>query len=123
MRYLEEAKFIWKNFVPRSGQADTVQGELLRAVEKLRDESLRNGNANWDDGHEMLVAYLKAKLSDKSVFSSSDIAQTLKLLDEVSKPDEPYLSDDAYDELGERVVEYFRYHGSLQHQHNPALRR
>jgi hypothetical protein len=123
MRYLEEAKFIWKNFVPPSGQADTVQGELLRAVEKLRDESLRNGNANWDDGHETLVAYLRSKLSDTNVFSGDDVSHALHLLDQVSKPDEPYLSDSAYDELGERVVEYFRYHGSQPHQHNPALRR
>jgi hypothetical protein len=28
------------------GLADTVQGELLRAVEKLRDEAQRNGNVN-----------------------------------------------------------------------------
>lgn len=26
----EEAKSIWKKFVPKSGQSDTVQGELLR---------------------------------------------------------------------------------------------
>jgi hypothetical protein len=45
--YFEEAQDIWKNFVPPSGQAATVQGELLRAIEKLRDEAMRNGNGNW----------------------------------------------------------------------------
>jgi hypothetical protein len=30
------AAWIWHDLVPKSGQADTVQGELLRAIEKLR---------------------------------------------------------------------------------------
>ena len=46
--YLEKGKYIWQNFVPKSGQAETVQGELLRAIEKLRDEAHRNGNANFN---------------------------------------------------------------------------
>ena len=36
MFYEDEARAIWKEFAPPSGQADTVQGELMRAVEKLR---------------------------------------------------------------------------------------
>jgi hypothetical protein len=41
MKYFEEAKFLWQNFVPQSGQADKIQGELIRAVERLRDEAQR----------------------------------------------------------------------------------
>jgi len=58
MKYFEEAKFIWKNYVPKSGQADTVQGELLRVIEKLRYEAQDNGNINWDDGFEMFCHYI-----------------------------------------------------------------
>lgn len=54
---LEIGKFIWRNYVPKSGQSKTVQGELLRGNEKLRDESQRNGNINWDEGHEILARY------------------------------------------------------------------
>jgi hypothetical protein len=46
---------IWRQFVPSAGQAETVQGELLRAMEKLRDEAARNGNGNWDEGFETLL--------------------------------------------------------------------
>jgi hypothetical protein len=46
MRYLDEAGAIWKTKVPPSGQADTIEGELLRAVEKLRWEAQGNGNIN-----------------------------------------------------------------------------
>ena len=56
--YFEEEKKIWQQFVPKSEQAETVQGELLRAVEKLRDEAIRNGNGNWDNGFEILLNYL-----------------------------------------------------------------
>lgn len=60
MDYFEEAKAIWDRHVPRVGQSKTVEGEMLRAVEKLRDEAVRNGNGNWDEGFETLLAYTGA---------------------------------------------------------------
>jgi hypothetical protein len=39
VRYHQEARSPWRTSVPRSGQAAAVQGELLRAVENLRDEA------------------------------------------------------------------------------------
>ncbi len=51
MKYREEAKALWKSAVPSRGQADTVQGELLRATEKLRDEAMRNGVAVFAAEH------------------------------------------------------------------------
>lgn len=65
MDHFEEAKAIWHMFVPKSGQADRVQGELLRAVEKLRDEATRNGNINWDRGFEF-AARLSPRAADRS---------------------------------------------------------
>ncbi|MFS0907509.1 hypothetical protein AB3N02_31575 [Priestia aryabhattai] len=46
MRYFEEAKEIWVKYVPKSGQSGVVEGELIRAIEKLRCEAQDNGNAN-----------------------------------------------------------------------------
>jgi hypothetical protein len=37
--HFEECKYIWKNMVPKSGQADSLQGELLRQAEKLHHEA------------------------------------------------------------------------------------
>jgi hypothetical protein len=45
------AIWIWRHMVPKSGQSGTVQGELLRAVEKLRWEAQSNGNINRDESH------------------------------------------------------------------------
>ena len=47
-QYLAECQYIWKNYVPESGQSEVLQGELLREIEKLRNEAKDNGNVNWD---------------------------------------------------------------------------
>ena len=123
VQYFEEAKSIWQKFVPKSGQSETVQGELLRAVEKLRDEAIRNGNANWDEGFTILLRYLEAHLLEPEIFNPTSVDQTKAALARLSKPEDPYLKDDLYDALGDRVVEYFRFHGSQPHAKNPNLHR
>jgi len=122
MLYEDEARAIWK-FVPPSGQADTVQGELMRAVEKLRDEAIRNGNANWDKGFKILLRYLALNLSDPNVFSKSTRAESRKILWRLRFAMFPVLDDAVYDRLGDRVVEYYRHYGSKRHQKNPNLLR
>jgi len=121
MKYLDEAKEIWQKFVPKQGQSDTTQGEMLRAVEKLRDEAQRNGNANWDDGFEILLQYLAERLGDSKVFDAATTAESRSILQRLSNFEDPYCKDDYYDELGDRVVEYFRYYGSTPHLKNPKL--
>ena len=123
MAHLEEARAIWAQFVPRSGQAETVQGELLRAVEKLRDGAVRNGNANWDPGFDMLLAYLSDHLLDAAVFPPDTIQRTETILARLRDHADPLVEDGPYDELGDRVVEYYRHHGSQPHTVNPRLRR
>ena len=34
-KYFDECKYIWKNYVPESGQANNLQGELLREIEEI----------------------------------------------------------------------------------------
>jgi hypothetical protein len=123
MQYSKEAKEIWDKFVPKSGQAQTVQGELLRAVEKLRGEATRNANQNWDQGFEIFVRYLEDKLTDTKVFSAAKIAETKTILARLKREDEPYVDNDFYDFLSDRVVEYFKFYGSRPHPHNPQLHR
>ena len=123
MDYLEEGKTIWSQFVPKSGQAQTVQGELLRAVEKLRDEATRNGNGNWDRGFEILLEYLEAHMLDEKVFEPAVLAQTRDTLRRLSDSDNPLLDDEAYDALGDRVVDYYLHYGSQARAINPELYR
>jgi len=62
MRHFEEARELWRTYVPARGQAVTVQGELIRAVEKLCDEAQHNGNVNWSDDQAILVNYVRDTL-------------------------------------------------------------
>ena len=123
MLHFEEAKDIWQKFVPEEGQAATVQGELLRAVEKFRDEAIRNGNGNWDEGFEIFLRYLETYLLDPAVFAPSAVETTSAQLTRLRDYKNPYLQDDLYDALTDRVVEYFRFYGSKPHTKNPVLRR
>ena len=65
MEHLEEFQALWDKYVPVSGQAETKQGELIRSVEKLRHETMINGNINWDDGHRHFVDYVRESLASE----------------------------------------------------------
>ncbi len=63
------ASWVWHHLVPKSGQSDTVQGELLRSIEKLRWEAQNNGNQNWDTGFEKLINFLESTLGNEQRFT------------------------------------------------------
>src|SRR5437868_15254469 len=71
------AKWIWQNLVPKSGQCSTVQGELLRAVEKLSWEAQNNGNVNWDSGFTILVDFLERTLCNEPQISD-ELKQSIR---------------------------------------------
>lgn len=104
------ATWIWRDLVPKNGQATTVQGELLRAAKKLRWEAQQNGNINWDGGFVLLIDSLHDTLTVYPGFNSSDrkvITSDLAWLGEAQGPLR-YVEDDLYDRLTEYVVRYPR---------------
>ncbi len=122
--YRELGRFIWKNFVPKSGQSDTVQGELLRANEKLRDEAHRNGNGNWDDGHELLANFIKETLSESSDLSWLQKRRLNADIEIVLNYDEPYLKDDLFDRIEKAILDwYVQNRDPIPREHNPNLHR
>jgi len=123
LRYFDEAHSIWMTKVPREGQADTIEGELLRAVEKLRWEAQSNGNINWDEGFEILIGFLRTYLLDAAIYPADVVKATKATLDKLSHPDFPVVEDGPYDELSDRVVEWYRNSGSRPHLRNPKLYR
>lgn len=80
-RYFEECKFIWKNYVPESGQSDVLQGELLRQTEKLRCEAQDNGNINWDEDFVFFCGFLKETLCSQDIFSEEEKEKLALILD------------------------------------------
>ena len=121
--YLEKGKYIWQNFVPKSGQSEFVQGELVRAIEKLRDEAHRNGNGNFNEKcHGILIEFLRKKLNDTEVFDKKTIAQINNDLDRLNIEDQPYTDDDIYDRIGDRIVDWYLYFGDeIKHEKNSEL--
>ncbi len=69
-KYFDECKYIWKNYGPKSGQANNLQGELLREIEEIRCEAQDDGNINWDDNHSYFCDFISKKLLEQSIFSS-----------------------------------------------------
>lgn len=110
MKYPDEARSLWQTSVPRSGQAATVQGELLRAVEKLRDEAQRNGNINWNQDHQALIAYLRNTLLRSALFDRAAVQEIGTDLDRLSRYEYPESSDAPYDRLADRVIEWCHAH-------------
>ena len=70
----EEQPRLWKELVPRSGQAATTQGELIRCTGKLTDEAYRNGNINWDSGYERMARFVGDTLDDPRTFTPEELA-------------------------------------------------
>src|SRR4051812_13014985 len=75
---------LWSKLVPESGQATSVQGELVRASGRMTEELARNGYANWDSGYEILSAFLAAHLSD-GTFGSQTSAGVKKDIEMIQK--------------------------------------
>lgn len=110
VRYLQEARSLWQTSVPPCGQAATVQGELLRAVEKLRDEAQRNGNLNWGSGQEAFIAYLREKLIGSALFDQTAAREIEADLDRLGTFEYPETSEAPYDRLTDRVIEWCHAH-------------
>jgi len=124
MQYFEEARDLWRTYVPRAGQAESVQGEMVRAVEKLRDEAQRNGNVNWDDGFEILARFLRDTLVTSGLFVPTTVEQIERDIVRLLHFDVPETSDEPYDRLTDRVVEWARAHPDpVPHKHNRDLHR
>jgi hypothetical protein len=124
MKYSEQAQQLWQDYVPDDGQANTVQGELLRVVEKLRDEARRNGNLNWDDNFELMLSFLSDTLKAQNtgdVQSNQAIANALSRLEDYQ---EPCTDNITYDTLADACVEWCQNHPEpIERKFDPSLLR
>ena len=122
-KYLEIGQYIWKTYVPKSGQAQTVQGKLLRAIEKLADEARRNGNINFNENcHGIFIDYLGSISIYSTIFDEQTIRQINIDLDRISVESEPYTADDLYDRLKERIIDwYLKNTAPIPHIENPKM--
>lgn len=54
-RWQEQHHELWELLVPSDGQAQTVQGEVIRISGRISDEMERNGGTNWDDDYAKMA--------------------------------------------------------------------
>lgn len=80
-KYMEECKFIWKNYVPEKGQSEVLQGELLREIEKLRNEAKDNGNINWDPNFSYFCENIKRTLCNMSIYTEEELLKITLVMD------------------------------------------
>jgi hypothetical protein len=61
---------LWKQLVPSEGSADTLQGEVVRSLGRIRNEYWRNGNMNWGGVYyKSLAKIIKESLKGDDKFS------------------------------------------------------
>ena len=120
MRHFDEARRIWAEQVPARGQADTVLGELLRGIEKLRWEAQNNGNINWSDQFDRLADFIEETLAQSEAFDAAAVAEVHADMARLRNFEEPETDDEPYDRLSDRVVEWSRMQdGPVPRQHDP----
>ena len=122
----EQAR-LWNALVPADGQAETLQGELVRIVGKLTDQAFRNGNMNWDEDHERMWRFVGHHLDDPATFITQERALIRDKIEEIIRDkDAPDLSGDGccYYIIAEKVVDWCVAHPTpIPHQKDEKLKR
>jgi len=84
----------------------SLSGELLRAVETLRDEAQRNGNINYKSSHKKMAVFVRDTLVKSGYFSQADMERIRMGTGKLMKGRRPYKQDDVYDHLVDEVCVY-----------------
>lgn len=64
----DELSDLWKKLVPKEGEAETIQGEMVRAIGRIKGDYYRNGFGNWYPHYYKLSQFLATYLIDESTF-------------------------------------------------------
>lgn len=108
LHYPEIAMKIWTELVPKTGIANTVHGELLQAVERLREDAQRNGNSRNRRGQKRTARFIRDTLIDSKLFDTAEIERIRTTTGRLMKSSRPYTSDDIYDHLVDQVCIYYK---------------
>lgn len=124
----KEQERLWNKLVPRSGQARTVQGEIVRCAGRLTDEAYRNGNCNWEpgSGHELMLDYIEQILLGDGTFAPERQIGIKKDVEEIRDYEHPNVGGhgSCYYNLTEAVVDWCMAHPEpIPREINPDLKR
>jgi hypothetical protein len=127
-KWWEEHQKLWDSLVPLSGQALTVQGELVRCIGKLTDEAYRNGNINWEpgSGHDQMLDYVVSTLLADQTFGPERQSSIRRAVEEIRDYENPNTGGHGtcYYNLSEAVVDWCMQHPDLiPREADPTLKR
>ena len=69
---------LWNALVPESGQASSVQGEVIRISGRIGNELLEMGGVNWDERYRTMLAQLPTLLALGIPRDDTDLARVRK---------------------------------------------
>lgn len=105
---------LFSELVPDQGPADSVQGEVIRSVDRLASEERRNGNGNWSRGFRAFAVTLRQRLLDEQVFDSAalkSLREDVALVERHgSKPQDPEAVRLAFGRLIMASVTFCQHH-------------
>ncbi|WP_188932594.1 ankyrin repeat domain-containing protein [Puia dinghuensis] len=122
LRYPELVRHIWDQFVPADGgPADTVQGELLRTVENLRDEARRIANSHQHATTTLQAVagathrrvqkrqaiFVRDTLLRSGVFDKTESHRIRTETQRLIKHSRDYPSDEVYDDLVDMICVFY----------------
>ena len=127
-QHTEVLRSIWRADVPKYGISSTLQGELLRQLEKLRWEAQVNGNVNWSEEHSNYCRFIKETLYKGKVLSSQQKQELVFIMDYLKSCGEyaqayqenliddeeleieklAYVDDNLYDRVGDMIAFFYQ---------------
>ncbi|BBA36213.1 uncharacterized protein sS8_4283 [Methylocaldum marinum] len=125
--WTQDYRRLWEKLVPQRGQADTVQGELLRCIGKITDEAYRNGNENWDESFELMTRFIGQALDDPIAFADHERVKIRGAVERIlMNPGSPDLSGpgSSYYYLAEQATKWCHHHPEpVPRKLNPKLQK
>ena len=109
LKYPDIAKDIRKNLIPVRGKAETVEGEMLRGLDNLRDEAQRNGNVNFNKVYKEYADFIASTLGSAAFFEDKEKNKITEATKKLSHAGKPYLDDDIYDYLTDQICIFYKH--------------
>ena len=82
-------------------------GQLLTAVETLREEAQQHGNAAYGKRHKRMAIFVRDTLAKSGIFDKATIDRIRSSTAALMKASKPYLQDDLYDQLVDLICVFY----------------
>lgn len=108
LHYPEIAVEIWTELVPKTGTAGTVHGELLQAVERLRENARNNKGSKNRRQQKRTAKFIRDTLIGSKLFDAAEVERIRSGTGTLIRSSRPYTSDDIYDHLVDDICIYYK---------------